>query len=435
MLCSVGIGALAQATDSNPSLLRLSAGAEFGDDNLLFSRANLQINRATRTQQFRFSADAKIAEISEADSNFGIISPRVRLSYAQQSGPVSFNVGYSYASDDIDGLAVLDDPDLLLDEDSFVTTRGTRTQHTGSLGAEYGESGPFGVRIDLGFTDLSYDDIGSAALFDNTVRTTDLALRFDVTRVFSVNATLGYSVDDRQDTLSTYQVRRDASIGVGANVNRVTTAEATVSFSEIETEIDDGTGGRSSVTDDGFGFDLGLTIAQRGGESRFAYSRSVDIGGADDRLTYSRTSELTKTQSLSYTIGAIKQGDDVSFLGNVNFAQQLRNGQISVRGSQDGFVTNEGTRAIARQLRASYSTELTSTSSVTFAASLASLDYNDAAVDDGSSAGASVTYRHELTRDWDVSATVSHSVTKEGDAEDGDTSLSVSLNRDFELFR
>ncbi len=435
LLCSVGISALAQVADDNPSRLRVSAGAEVGDTNYLFSAVDLDINRATRTQQFNFAVDARILEVSEADSEFGIINPRVRLSYAQQNGQLDFSARYSFAQDDIDGTDVLIDENAALDEDSFVQTTGTRVRHSGSITAEYGAEAPFGARVDVGFTDLSYDNAGDTSLFDNDIWTADLALRFDVTRVFTVNASLGYSTDDRANLLNTEQVRRDASLGVAANVNRVTTASATVSFTEIETTVDDGAGGRASSTDDGLGFDVGVTIQQRNGESRFAYNRTVDIGGSDDRLTYTRSTDLTKTQTLSYTVGAIKQDDDLSFLGRINFAQELRNGTISLRASQDGFVTDEGDRAIARRLQASYSTDLTSTSSLSVAASLASLDYNGSADDDGSSASASVTYRHQLTRDWNVSATARHTVSKDGGVEDTDSSLALSINRDFTLFR
>ncbi len=435
MLCSVGLGALAQATDDAPSVLRLSAGAETGNTNYIFTDADLAIVRQTRTQKLEFSVYTRLAEVTENTSDFGIIDPRVSLSYAAQSGPLDFNARYSFAVSDIDGQLVLIDADAPLTEDSFALATGTRVNQSGAVGFEIGARNPFGARLDLSFADVAYEDTTDPDLRDNTQRGADLSLRFDVTRVFSVNAGLGYSIDDRSDAVNTERERRRASLGVTANVNRVTQADATVRWTEIETARDDGAGGRTVTMEDGFGFDLGVTIDQRGGQNRFAYSRTVDVGGSDDRLTFSRDSELTKTQSLSYTVGAIKQGDDISFLGQVAFQQDLRNGGVSLSASQNGFVNDDGVRAISRRVSGSYNTALTSVSSLSVSASLASLDYNDPSLDDGSSRSAAVTYSHDLTRDWSVSASVQHTATTEGSVEESNTGLSVILNRDVTLFR
>lgn len=437
MLCSVGIGAIAQAqtADENPSRLRLSAGAEVSDTPFFFADADLLVARETRSQSLTFAANARIMTLSEDDSEYGIIDPSVRLDYAHETGPLNFNFGYTYALGDVDGQLVLDDPQGQITQDSFILSTGTVTQQTGTIGLEIGRRDPFGARLDLTYSDVSYDDVTDARLNDSTTQGADLSLRFDVTRVFQVNAGLRYSEDDQADALNTTQERTGASIGAVAQVNKVTRANAAISWTQIDTGTDDGAGGRTTVSEDGYGFDLGVSIDQRNGQWQLAYNREVDVGGSDDRLTLQRSFELTKTQTLSYTVGAIKQGDDISPLGRVTFQQELRNGVIALDASQDGFVTDEGARAISRRISGSYSTELTPRSSLSFAASLASLDYNDPAIDDGRSTQASVTYRHELTRDWDVSASILHEVSVEGAMEENDTALSLSLNRDLTLFR
>ncbi len=435
MLCSAGIGAVAQATDENPSVLRLSGGIETEDTTTLFTDADLNIRRATRSQQFQFSINTRLMEVTEDDSDFGIIDPRVDLSYAQQSGPLDFNVGYTYASADVDGQSVLLDGENGLDEDSFIVSTGTRVRQNGSVGIAFGERNPFGARVNLTYGDVSYEDTTDARLYDSTVRGADVSLRFDITRVFSVNAGLGQSTDDREDALNSIEKRRNASLGMTASINKAARLDASVNWNDIDTTTDDGAGNRVTSTQDGLGFDLGVTIDQRSGQSRFAYSRTVDVGGSDDRLTYRRSMELTKTQSLNYTVGAIKQDSDISFLGSVNFQQELRNGLISLQAGQDGFVTDDGARAISRRVNGSYRTDLTPRSSLSVAASLASLNYDDPIEEDGSSVSASVTYQHDLTRDWSVSASVRHTRTKEGADTDSDTGLTVRLNRDITLFR
>lgn len=437
-LSAIGLNAVAQSSQSEEaraSRLVLSAGAAVDDDGeTFFSTASVEINRETRTQALQFVASADVDFGSDGSVTFPS-DPRLSLSYSNTGSPLVFSVGVDYSETELDGLAASDPDDDTIVASDFVIDGGTRISRAANASVTYGTRGPFGATLAFGANDLRYIDATDPRLFDRTGSSANLDFRFDVSRVLQVTAGLGFAQTDNEDSEASLNETRSVSLGFVGQATKVITVDGGVSIVETTEEIDDGAGGRLSASEEGWAFNLGATLEQRRGNSRFSFAREIESGGRIDRISYQRNLDVSRTQRLSFGFGGSQiDGGDATFEANINFAQSLKNGDVQLSARQTNSFTSTDDPVTTRQLTAQYSRDLSRVSRVSADVQFSSVDYRDGAFEDSESIQIGVGYTHTLTKDWDVSARTYLTRATDADDENEDIGLSVQINRSFDLF-
>lgn len=438
-LCAVGLTAVAQSVDedASPSRLTVSAGGQVGTDAAILTSADLRVIRQTRTQQLTFNLSGSVIAYEDDGFEPVLSSPTARLSYSHDGGPVQLTTAFSYAKTSVDGVTSSAEAADGLSPSDFLDDDGERIDRSAQLGLEFGARSRFGTTINLSYSDVTFEDTTSTALFDSQTVTADIGFRLDVTDVFQLRPGYSFQEVDRDNLEQTLTTRQIAQIAATYQINPVTSVDATLALTRIETTENDALSGlRETQVKDGAGFQLGATLTRKTGDMRLQYGRNVETDNNVDSLTFSHTLELSRTQQLDYSIGVASYGDETAVIGSLGYAQALKNGQFSLGFDQSVTQTDTDETAVSTTLTGRYQTALTARGDLLAGIELSRLDTTDPAESDFDSVNLSVGYRHTLNRDWSVDTSLAHNVARQDGVEtNSTTNLSLSLNRTFSLFR
>jgi hypothetical protein len=400
--CAVAAGSLAWAQDEDSgglqAVLDLSLGARIedssgGSEEILTSRIGLGLTSATRSQRLNFRVDGTV------DSDAGEIRPVARLDYLTQTASTELSFGASYRQERVDGTMLVPDDffgaELLADD-------GIRRTTAANLRLVTGKDRRFGTDTRLDYNLRRYTDTADPDLFDVETQSASTALRFDVTRTASLTLTASLSERRLDDLLD--REERTERIGLGADValDDVWRVSANLGFAEIETELD-GPGGRVSSTDRGS--EVGVTATRTFDDGVFSLSAAHELSASGERTTLTAFRSLTlKSATLSASLGAVRfDSGEVLPLATLSYAQELpRGAAVNVALSQSADSDLEDRDIVRSQLTASYSQPLTASSSWSIDGSLARIDVVGSTDEDSTAAALGLTWRRDLTRDWDL---------------------------------
>lgn len=438
-LSAIGLAAMAQTSNTDgagASRLVLSAGATIDDaGETLTAGTNLEINRSTRTQRLSFSASAEL-DFDDGDGEDFFIDPSVRLSYQHDAGPLLIGLSVGYSETDLDGTIAADAEDDTLVDVDFLQDDGRRVSRFADVDLTIGERAPFGAVLSYSIGDLTYRNVTDPRFFDRAESAIDLSTRFDISPVLQLNAGLGYAKTENEDQLNSIDTTQSARIGFVGQVSKVLTLDGTVSYVETNQTFDDLFGNRSEVVSDGIAVRIGANLDHRNGSSIFALDRSIQPEGTIDRLTFRHETEVSKTQQLSFGLGASRLDDDeTTFEGSLAYQQELKGGAIRIVAQRGSGFSSTDDPLVTQQLSATISRELTATSQISADVRFSSIEYLNNAFEDVTSTEIGVGYRHALTRDWALSGRAYHRISEDDIDSTQEQGLSISVERAFELFK
>ncbi|CAN0482649.1 unnamed protein product, partial [Hapterophycus canaliculatus] len=161
-------------------------------------------------------------------------------------------------------------------------------------------------------------------------------------------------------------------------------------------------------------YNVDLTQALRNGQINVNFVSRPTLNGRDTVLRTSRDMRLRNGSSLSYGIGLSDLGDfEVEPLFSLSYLKPLKRGRIGFELNQSSEA-NENTddAVVLTNLSASYALALTPTMNFSWSigATLSDTEVVDATGTERLRRyGAQMSYRREVTRDWDLVARFQHS--------------------------
>jgi hypothetical protein len=432
-LCVLTAGGQAQE-GGTLATLGLSFGGQYtandpGEDESRFTtNLSFDLRSATQSQSFGLSADGRFVQDGDG---FDFDNPGLALDYARGNRSTALSFGMSYRERDVDGeLAVIDPLTLTLVD--FIEDDGTRQSLQTSIGLQTGLDARFETDTRLSFSSRTYSGTTDPDLTDLETWQARTAMRFEVDPRITLRGSASYLESQEEDALRTE--RRNTRVGIGADflIDPLWTASVGLSFSDFETERDDGLGGRVATREDGAGFSVAVSRAFRTGSLGLSLSREITTNGAEDRVRLSRDRAFANGAELAWSLGLVSfENGDSAPVASLAFALPTPRGGVSVDLQQTTSVDSDDRNTRRTVLDVDVNHEINSVSSWSLNGSLAGVEVVGGTGDEFR-AEAGVAYNYALTEDWALSTRLRHRVTYEDGSRDNSASiLSLSLQRSF----
>lgn len=424
----------------------ISQGFEFGDNLALENPAEGSSSIATTTLSFGLVGETDTQQI-----NFGIsgalqvqdtpdtdgietdfADPRFRLSYNRQGADSELGVRANYFSSSVDTLSLNDfineEGVIVLPED-FANLRGNATRNNYSLGVtlDLFQNDPLGLRLTAGASGTDYTDTSDPDLFDyNRTYVGGTALA-RVSDVLTGTLSLRYSTYDASDDVQTYRTRTTTRAGIIYDISSRATLEANIGYTETNTqEI-----GVSDDTNSSPVGNLSYVYAMPNGQITADLDATTDEDGAERlNLVFGRRMDLPDG-SLAFRFGLTDpEFGDVAPIGGLNWTRNLPAAKISVQLSRAVTLSNEDETQLSTILAVNYEQEINRVSSFGINASYGETDSTDT-TDAVKRTGIAATYRHALTKDWNLNTGVGYRTREENGQTASSPRVFLSIGRQF----
>lgn len=425
-LCSPAFG---QEGPARVGTFSFSQGFEYSDNVGLVDPAasgfssrtgfDLSFQSETRTDLLRFSFGSElVGEFgSDLDDDFELENSTIEGLFTREVSNASLRFSGQYTEVELD-----ENVFQLGDTGSLIIDDGSLEQLSLGAGVVLGLGGPFELSLDANYRTLDYQDTVDPDLSDEDQFSFEALARFRLNPAATLRARAGITVTDEEDALET---ERDVSFfGLGAETE---TADGLFVFGDILFDkVETTTNAPSEVTNDGLGIEVGLTQARPNGSVGLEFSSRTDESGRRNSARVSRSLDMP-TGVLSLAIGVVDQeGDDqLQFIGELGYTRELARGTIEASLTQD-TSSRDGAAFLNTELSVNYSHIINSVSGWD-----AELEFSASeelgGVQDDSRTTATVSYRRDLTEDWNFRTGYEYVRRAEGGADDR-TSNTVFFN-------
>lgn len=380
------------------------------------------LSSVTRTETFRLSLGTVYEGAFDDDANdFEFVRDTASVTYVREGIASRLELGANYLETELDDDII----EVVFDPDDLIIDGGSRQRLSASATFETGLNAPFGFRLSTAYSDVSYQDTTDDDLEDSEEFSVDALARFQLTRTLNARALAGWSRETEDDATATERTRRYVGFGLGGETRGGLSFSADITYDEVETDRTTGT-----ETTDGVGIDLSVSQARPNGSIGASLSSRVDEDGRLTQARISRALDLPDGQ-LSFSLGVIDSDDaDLRPIASLSYSRETKRGALVATLSQTP-TTDDGESVVNTALRVNYSSEINNISG--WSAALAYSESNElGSEDDASRASATLSYRRNLTKDWDLRAGVTHARRESSDeAERTENSIFLSLERDF----
>jgi len=453
LITRVSAGALASialAAGPEMSLAQETAGGQrltFGIETELRAHDNLELDavsagntwRADTKVSFDFATETPVsilalsadtvlrAERTPAGTNTEVITPGFGLSYTRDVEAARFTFGAGLDATEVDGFLLRDDGTI--DATDLIVDTGTRYSYGVNAGLEIGRQAPLGLMLDLRYDGVLYDGTSDPGLFDSRTYGGTAGLTFRFSPVTDGRLTLSADRYEAEDAPRTRRNTFALSFGVTHELSEITTIDASVGGRLID----------DSVEGDILGADASVTLSRElpRGAISLTLETEQTVAGRRDRAEVTRRFDFP-LGVVTASLGAVNaQGITVQPVGSLAWAYEFRLGQLNTELSHDVGVNSDADIQRTTAARLDVSFDLTNVSSLSFNADFTYIDgAGTAGVADTSRGNFGVTYRHDLTEDWALSAGYERRYFDDAGASPAwDNAVFVTLGRTFSLLR
>ena len=375
--------------------------------------------------RFELDLGTDIEEGRDDQSGVDLTNSFARVLYDRDTRNARFGLNARYRESDVNSNNF--DEEFDQDGDVINQTEGTRTTFGFGIDAAVGREAPIGSSFSWDRNDISYSSDADPDLNDSQREQISGQIDFRIDPRITASLTAKY---DETDFDGDGVDRKTTGFGSALNleVTQVDTLNLFVSQDRIERSGDE------TGTDEGLSGGIGWLRARPNGTVGLDYSSDVasNVDGRRSSLSVSRTMDLPRG-ALSLTLGAT--GTDTvgrDPLVQADYRHALSSSVLTFGLSQTVNTDDDNNEEINTRLRASYDQEINSLSS--FGVSLSFFDRNELQDDpnDGQRLDISLTYRHDLTRDWGLVGGFTHRFSTEDAGEDrSSNTIFVGIERSF----
>jgi hypothetical protein len=405
-----------------------------GDSAFSLTKLRFGLSKITTADRLDFFAGGalRLGKVP-LDVSTGFVDPNIGLDYTRNSANALFSIGANYRESDVsfnrsltdfeneDGVIVLP-PDF-----ADIADFGTRQVYRFDTSLQSGLNDPFGFEFDANYYGTEYRDspntdfenlgVGASAVFRPGQITTGY-IDYDYRRFLRDDAA---NYDSTTNSISLRGVR---------SLSETTEFTASFGYSDVETEEFGATSSESNPIGS-----LGLARQMANGSADALLDVTNSRFGRRVTLVFGRDLDFA-VDSLSYSLGVTNgEGFGTNVIGGLNWQRVLPTGRVFARVNRDIQTNNLDEERLITTVALGYEHAFTELSSVLLNASYGNSDF-DNTTSDSNQGELSATYRHALTRDWNMDTGIRYRVRNEqiGDTRDS-TSLYLSLNRQFDWLR
>jgi hypothetical protein len=402
----------AEAPSGGRFSVDLSAGASVDSNEDLDDPSRGTTTRTNLGATFGFLDETEVSRLAvsvfsraewsatpdDTEDGFDFRLPSGSLTYVREGPDSRLDLTGRYFYDRVD-----DDVLVFLDENlnpvDLVVDGGDlrRLSLDGSLST--GISAPIGFDVSGFFDNRDYIGTTDPDLFDRTSLGGDAALRFTLTEVMTGRLTASYSRLDEDDIGDPLTVRVAYGAGLSYQIDQVTIFSGDLAYTTIEETIFDTT----TTENEGWAYDLGVTRELSDGQIGASLAQIINEASTRTQVSFNRTRTLPDG-NLSFSLGySFAEDDDAEnrFVGGVDYRRDLPTGTITAAFSQEAIADDDGEDTLVTRLALNYGQEINSVSGFGVNFGLGrSQDIGGGDEDSTTRANLGVTYRRELTRDW-----------------------------------
>lgn len=369
-----------------------------GDDTRFVTSLNLGISSTTPTQSLdlSFGGDLVYEDLATGREENGFEKPQIRFDYSALGPDSRVAVNGRYQTVDvIDSIFVDTDGDLI--DDTLLTSFGTA--ETIDVGAQYsfGIQAPFGMDFNVRRRERNYSDTISPNLFDRTDDTYGVTARFRINPTLTARLIANearYRADNPAGT------ERDRT-NYGVGVDYLITPDLQFTGQVTQTDIEQRTIGSVTNTD-GISASASLTRTLTNGTIGVSASRTQNTNNTRSDISLNRSMALP-SGSLAYSLGFSDSDTGSSaVIASLAYSNVLPTGTLSANLNRTA-TTNANNAEVERTvLTLGYNHNINSVSGINFGINYAEVNgIGLGAVQDATRTDLRVTYRRQLTQDWD----------------------------------
>lgn len=340
------------------------------------------------------------SEEPDEDGELDFRLPSGSLSYSRDGRDSRLNLNARYFFDRVD-----DDVLIFLDENlnpvDLNVDGGDLRRFT--LGADLvtGISAPIGIEAGAFYDFRDYIDTTDPDLYDRTEFGGNAALRFNLTEVMTGRLTASYSRLDEDDIGDPVTENFAYGAGLTYQFDEITSFSGNFAYTTIEETIFDVT----TTENEGWAYDLGVQRELPDGSIGVSLAHIINEASTRTEISFNRSRDLPDG-ALAYSLGySIADEDDDAenrFVGGLDYRRDLRTGSLSASLTQEAIANDDSEDTLVSRIAVAYNQEINSVSSFGVNFGLGrSEDIGGGADDLTTRANLGVTYRRELTRDWD----------------------------------
>jgi hypothetical protein len=412
--------------------LEFSDNPDFTDDfsgTALRSRTDLSfgLESLTANQSININVGAAwrytLSTSDDQPTREGLTDPFIALAYERNSATSLLSLGASYRESDVGDLSLVLDPDTL----DVIVDDGTVERTRLNFGLDTGIGEPFGLSIDALYSRRNYVETTDPDLTDNEFFEFAGAARFQLTPTTSASLIARYS-DDNDIGGSDFQ-RKTTRIGFG--VDHELNPTQRIGF-DVTSDIIDTTEGGTTTSEEGYSFAISYGQDLPNGGLSVSASSLLENIGTRNTISFSRDFELPDG-GLVFRAGLTNNDtSDLSPILGIDYSRQLRDGAFNARVEQRISQSRTSDDEFRNRLiEIGYSQEINSVSGwQTSVGYTEAENLTDGSLDRQTNFGLS--YRRDLTRDWDVVGGYRYrSLDSTDEANRDSNTLFLTIERDF----
>lgn len=365
-----------------------------------------------------------------ADGEFDLITPNSFVTYTREGASSEFTFTARYRNEPLDERVL-----TFLDEDlqpvDFLLDGGNLQQLSTSAALSLGIGGPLGFTGRVFYDTRDYTDTVDPDLYDRTTVGVSTATSLRFSDVLTGSLTAGVTRFEAENVSGTERTTSSLGFGVSYDISPRTSVSANVSYNEIETTEF----GVFTTKTDGFAYSLSAGTDLSNGRLGASLQHSVNTSGERTSLSFDRSMELPRG-NLSYGLGYTfsEDGDD-RLTANFALSRDLPRGAISATLSQQATTNDDDDQILLTRVGVTYDQDINNVSGFTVDFGLGRAEnIGTGASDETTRANLGVSYRRELTEDWDWTLGYRAQYLKEngGDARTSNT-VFTRIDRSFSI--
>lgn len=350
------------------------------------------------------------------------------IAYSRESARSDLSLGTTFRRSRLDDTVIFDD---ILDDDfepeDLVTAGGFRERTAANLDVTLGKDTPLGAEIGLFYTDTDYEDAGDAD--PRRSYGGEAALRTTVSPVLDLGVVARLDYDERDDEENFENEDRTLALTASYAASEILSLSGEIGRTRSETTRTVGDD-RVTETNSGPTFAASAAFARPSGTVGVSFQSSLDEGNRRNEISAARALEYS-LGTLAVSVGLSENDGDVSPIFGLDYSRETRRGALSV--AFDRSVSTEAdTDRTRSRLEAAYRREITAVSSWNVSVDYAEIEETSGDGDDTSRLGATLSYRYDLTREWEFATGYRYALVDSGQADERQSNtIFFGISRDF----
>lgn len=437
-ICILAATALAQDVPEGArrTLIDVRTGLEWSDnpdllvdgDSQLVERTSLDFSFERRTAIDLLTLDVGtdlVVGILGDSTDGPIENADARLRWDRDVGHARLGLGLRLDNVQLNSSRFVDDvPDDSVDFNTF--DGGSRRTAAIELDGAFGVDRPLGATYQLRHAEIRYEDTDDPTLLDAQ----DTDLRFSVTAALDRTTSLGLigSLTEFDETGTGARDTRSYRLGgeFRSEITPTLTGRLALGYQDTEQS------GSEASSADGIFVESELTWTRPNGTAGLLLDSPIDVNGRRTTVRVFRSMELPRG-AFGYSVGlSHAEGLDTRPLVGLNWEYEMPRATFIAELSQTPTTSRDNVETVNSVLSLNYIQELTTRSALDILFSMRDANEEGTGASDSRRVSLDVTYRQDLSRDWNLIGQFStEHITETGSADRNANTVFVGLEKRF----